>query len=195
MKKILALILTIFTALALSGCFGGTDAENVGLVLPTENYSYFETSEFSIQYPLGWTTLTKSQISEQFKDNIEVAFTSNFKDPFFTPTITVEKVALDTALSVTAFADAMIKQNQGMLINFTEIERQSVSTLVTGQTVLATLIRFSGKEKLQDDTLEYLQIYLNNGTTGFIATAAYDPNDENNQADKVVDALRTLKLK
>jgi hypothetical protein len=96
MKK-LQIIIGLILLVSLTGCFSsntGNDAEEVGLVLPAENYQFYDTSEFRIQYPINWKVLLKAQITEKYATTAEVAFISNFKDMFFTPVIVVEKIAL-----------------------------------------------------------------------------------------------------
>lgn len=185
------MLMVIFIA----GCSGGqNDKEQVGLVLPEANYKFFKNSDLQIQYPVNWKVLNKQQISSKYKENFEVGFTSNFKDPFFTPTITVEKIKIDEDLNSESFSELVINQNKEKLVNYLELEKSTVSTLVANEPVITTLIRFSGKEKIQDDLIEYVQTYLVKNELGYIVTAAFDPTDENNEFEKMVNSLRTFKL-
>jgi hypothetical protein len=191
-KFVLAVMFT--SVLILTGCSGSSESDQVGLVLPEENYKFYKSTDLQMQYPMNWKVMTKAEIGTKFKESFEVAFVSNFKDPFFTPTVTVEKVLLESELTSEAFADSVINQNKESLVNYAEIERQTVSTLVGNEPTLTTLVRFSGKEKIQDDLVEYVQIFLTKGEIGFVGTAAFDPTDENSEFDKMVDTLRTIKL-
>ena len=179
----------------LAGCFGGaTETDTVGLILPEENYKFYKNTDLQVQYPMNWKVMTKTEINSEYKENFEVAFVSNFKDPFFTPTITFEKTLLKSAITSEQFAESIINQNKVSLVNYAEVERQTVSTLVSGEPVLTTLIKFTGKEKIQDDLIEYIQIFLTKGEVGFIGTAAFDPTDENSEFEKMVNTLRSTKL-
>jgi hypothetical protein len=195
MKKFALLLLSLFLTLTLSGCFSTEEPVDLGLVLPTENYSFYKGEGFEIQYPIDWVLLEKKDINAKFKENLEVAFMSNFKDLFFTPVITVEKTKSQANSDNQVFAESVINKNAATLIDYNVIEKQTVSTSVNGAPALATLVVFEGKEKLQDDKLEYIQIYLSKAEVGYIATGAYDPTDNKIEPEKIVDSLRTFKLK
>lgn len=197
MKKALSLIIITVLSFSLMGCSSGsTDTEDsIGLVLPESNYKIYASPELQIQYPINWNVLSKSDVNSKFKENIEVAFISNFKDLFFTPVITIEKVKVAASTSSESLADSIVARNSNSLIDYALLERQNVSTLVGGQTVLTSIVKFKGKEKLSDDTLEYLQMFLVAGETGYIATGAYDPTDNKAEVEKMIDSLRTFRLK
>jgi len=183
---------------ALAGCGGGTtvtDQSQVSLVLPGENFESFETEFFFMQYPRDWEIKDNSQVVSQFKDTVQAVFVSNFKDPFFTPVISVEAIKNVDGLGNPEFAEAFIKQNENSLISYREIERKSVPLNVGDLGVNSYLIRFQGKEKLSDDILEYLQVYLVKNEWGYVVTAAFDPNSEGFEVDKMVQALQTVRLK
>lgn len=197
MKKFLRFLLLLGLLLCLMACSSSVDVaeDQTGLVLPAETYSFYDTSDFSIQYPVNWKILPKQQISEKFQETAEVAFISNFKDLFFTPVVVIEKVSFDTQKNQEDFANESLSQYKSSMSKFDEIERQSISLVSGTNAVISRLIRFTGKSRLQDDTLEYLQTYLASGDSGYIVTAVYDPTDDNNESDKLVNVLRTFKIK
>jgi hypothetical protein len=196
MYKKIVLSGVLASTLLLSGCLGGeAETESVGLVLPEANYAFYSSPEIQIQYPINWKVSSKEEISSKYKESIEVAFTSNFKDPFFTPTLTIEKIKAPNFKSSEEFADDVIKRNANSIVQYAQIEKQTVSTSIGSAPEITTLVRFGGKQKLQDDPLEYIQLFLLEGETGYIATAAYDPTDDNNEADKLIEAIRTFRLK
>jgi hypothetical protein len=196
MYKKIVLSGVLASTLLLSGCLGGeAETESVGLVLPEANYAFYSSPEIQIQYPINWKVSSKEEISSKYKESIEVAFTSNFKDPFFTPTLSIEKVKAASFKSSEEFADDIMKRNANSLVQYSQIEKQTVSTSIGSAPEITTLVRFSGKQKLQDDPLEYIQMFLLEAETGYIATAAYDPTDDNNEADKLIEAIRTFRLK
>lgn len=196
-KRKLAVGLLIGLSMVLAGCGGSNtnDVSTVALVLPAENYKIFEGNGFTLQYPRDWETKNKSQVAEQYKDSVEAVFISNFKDQFFTPVITVELLAVQEGVGNPGFADEMIARNEAVLIDYEEQERLTIPTVIGNEVVNTYLIRFRGKEKLQDDTLEFLQTYLAHGASGFVVTAAYDPTSDLSEAEKLVNSLQTFKLK
>ena len=114
--RIAKLLLIGFSLLALSGCFGG-DGEDPGQVLlPSENFAAHNAEAFFIQYPREW--------KQKSADGLEASFISNFKDAFFTPVITVEKVSVGEGVTSKAFAEDMISKNESDLALFEEIERK-----------------------------------------------------------------------
>lgn len=182
--------------LSLSGCFGGgsTDAGAIS-TLPSENFGLFDNKTISIQYPVNWNLKTGSQIDTDMQDSIIAIMTSNFKDPFFTPVITIEQIGVSEEVSSVEFAEQTMKNNEIELINFNELERKDVTTYIGANPVNTKLTRFSGKSTLDDQVLEFLQIYLASGGVGYTVTAAYDPNDEENEATKLVQSLGTFSVK
>ena len=196
MKRRILIGLLVSLSLVLSGCGGKNNNEAFsGLILPSENYTFFETSDFIFQYPRDWDVKSRSQVDAQFSDTVRAVFTSNFKDPFFTPVLTVEGIAVTEGVGNPAFADQMIRKNEAVLIDYTEIERLTVPSLVGDSAVTTSLIRFSGKEKLQNDTLEFVQVYLAKGSVGFVVSGAYDPGSDTNEAEKIINSLQTFRLK
>jgi len=197
MKKIaLGLLITLSLGVT-SGCFGGGDDEAAyqGLVLPAGAYAFFESSDFLIQHPREWEVKSNEQVSSEFRDSIVSVFLSNFKDPFFTPVITIEKIKVTEDEANASFADDMIRQNEASLIEYEEVERITFSSAIGDESVTATLVRFTGKRRLQDNELEFLQAYFADSGVGYIVTGAYDPNDDNNESDKIVNSLQTFRLK
>ena len=93
------------------------------------------------------------------------------------------------------FAESLIASNEKRVINFTEVERMNETITVGGVTSDTILLRFTGKENLADETLEFLQVYGVKGTNGYVVTGAYDPNDQDNEATKIVQSLQTFKIK
>lgn len=181
--------------LFLAGC-SSTDSEvESGLILPEANYTFYSNDDLSIQYPRNWDVISKTELNSKFQANLEVAFRSNFKDLFFTPVITVEKIKTTADDSSLTFADNAISRNENSLIEYVLIDKQTISTLIGAQLVETSITKFRGKEKLQDDTLEYVQTYLTNDEIGFIVTAAYDSTDNKVEVEKIVNSLRTFKLK
>lgn len=188
----------IFVSLLLiSGCSTTTtnSPEEVGLVLSEENFAFYDADDFRIQYPVNWKVMRKDQLNAKYAQSAEVAFVSNFKDMFFTPVIVVEKIAIPEQKSVEDFAEESLATTKASLVSFEELERQTVSTSISNVVTTTKLLRFTAKEKLQDDTLEYLQTYLVKNANGYVVTAVYDPTNENSETTKIVDSLRTFKLK
>lgn len=193
MKFLKALLISI-SIVALSGCGGGND-EQVDSTLPAGTFGAYNADEFVVNYPVNWTIKKGNQLDDRIKDNISVAFISNFKDPFFTPVVTIEKIAVSEGTTTSSFADNIISMNESNLVNYSEIERSDIQTSVGTNVVLTKLVRFQAKEQLQDDTLEFLQTYLSDGEFGYVVTGAYDPNDEDSEASKMVQSLQSFKLK
>lgn len=195
LKRNIILLLTVFT-IFLTGCggSGGSSSESIGLTLPEANYTTFNTTDFRIQYPIDWQVLSQQDISSRFRQRLEVAFMSNFKDLFFTPVITVERVSLSEAMNSMEFADQNIAQNSSTLIDYILIDRQPVTLERRGSPILTEIVKFRGKQRIQDDVLEFIQIYAVRDSSGFIVTGAYDPASNRTDEDKIVNSLKTLKL-
>lgn len=199
MRRILVGLISVLSVFLLSGCFGfGGDDPGTGSGVDNVNYSAYSTDDFLIRYPRNWKDKKGNELNDDIRSTVEVAFVSNFKDSFFTPVITVEKIALGedgATLSSSDFADLQAKYNEESLVNYDELERSDLSLVVGGGSSLTKLIRFQAKERLQDDTIEFLQVYLASGGFGYTVTGAYDPHDEDSEAAKIVESLRSFSLK
>jgi hypothetical protein len=193
--KFRILSFALLSTLLIAGCSGGnSNTEDAGLVLSEGSYTVYSQNEFQIQYPLNWDVLAKQDIKTKFQEQLEVAFRSNFKDLFFTPVITVEKIRVETNEN-TEFSESVIERNENNLIEYVLVDKQPVSTLVGSTPVFTLVSKFRGKEKLQDDMLEYIQIYLVKDSIGYIVTAAYDFTDNSVDTDVLFNSLRTFRLK
>lgn len=196
MKRKLIAGLLIGLSLILSGCGGQNNDESFqGLILPSENYTFYETDSFIFQYPRDWEVKNADQVDTLFSDTIKAVFTSNLRDQFFTPTITVERIPVEEVAGSSTFADQMIRRNEAVLIDYEETERLTVPTRVGDTAVTTTLVRFEAKEKLQDNITEFIQLYLYKGEMGYIITGAYDPTSDLSESDKIVNSLQTFRLK
>lgn len=194
MKKVLVSGL-IGSTLVLSGCFGGGSSETSTESLSTENFATFDNKVVAMQYPVNWKLKTGDQIDSDMRDSLIAVMTSNFKDPFFTPVITIEQVAVSEGVGSVDFAESTIKSNSLRLIGYEELERKDITTYKGGVAVNTKLVRFRGKEKLDDQVLEFLQVFLTQDGIGYTVTGAYDPNDEDSEASKIVQSLNTFSLK
>ena len=195
LKKILITGI-IGSTLVLGGCFGGGNSDSdAGGVLPSENFATFDNKEVSIQYPANWKLKSGNQINTDLQDSVVAIMTSNFRDPFFTPVITVERVAVGESVGSVNFAEATIEANEEELVSYEELERKDITTLIGAGAVNTKLVRFRGKQGLDGQVLEFLQIFLVKDGIGYTVTAAYDPNDEENEAAKLVQSLETFSLK
>ena len=190
MKQILTTIFVGIFLASLIGC-GGNSAPDLTQSLPVANFVMFNGADFSIQHPKDWKIKKDEQLDSELRKTIQVALISNFKDPFFTPVITVEKIGVAEGTTSLKFAEGMVSKNESGLVGYEEVERKDI-VLSGAQTLF---VRFRGKEKLQDNVLEFLQVYLVKGTSGFIVTGAYDPFDDDSEVVKIAQSLESFLLK
>ncbi len=195
MKKI---VLCMMFALVVSGCSKvlpkSTEQTVQEVILPSEQYSFFEHAEFRIQYPVSFEILKQNQLKNKFSNQAMVAFLSNQKSDFFTSNIVVEKVDLTNNIASEVFAESIIENNKKQLQTYRELDRKLITSIVNSQAVTTTMIRFEGRLQLTNDLVEYVQVYLTNSNSGYIATASYDPLDSNLEAEKLIDSLKTFIL-
>jgi len=192
LNKFIVSLVVGSSLLGITGCFSGDDAP-IDESLSSENFSTYSDDAFIIQYPKNWK-IKDTELDSDVKDTIEVAFISNFKDPFFTPVITVEKIAVAEGKTTAKFGDENISLNEN-LVSFEELERVDLPLVVGESAVLSKLIRFQAKQALGDDTLEFIQTYLVKGGLGYVITGAYDANDDDAEASKMIQTLKSFRLK
>lgn len=195
MKKF---ILSLFL-FALCGCGFSPKADLTTtqispVILPTEQFSFFEHTEFRIQYPVSFEILKQNQLESKFSNKALVAFLSNQKSEFFTSNIIIEEVDLAGLIASETFAESIIENNKKQLNTYQELDRKITSAFVNKAPVTTILIRFNGRLDLSSDLVEYVQVYLTKENKGYIATAAYDPQDPFLEADKLIDSLKTFQL-
>jgi len=195
MKKLLFVPLMLI----LIGCSKVIPESNTNniteFILPSDQFAFFEHTDFRIQYPVSFETLKQNQLETKFSNDAQVAFVSNLKSAFFTSNIVVEKIKVAPNLTSTLFAESIIENNKKQLNTYTELDRKTVTSFVNGSPVTTILIRFTARLELSSDLVEYVQTYLTDGTNGYVATAAYDPVDPNLEAEKLIDSLKTFILK
>jgi hypothetical protein len=195
MKRIFISLL-VGSTLILGGCFGGGSSDTGGVeVLSPENFATFDNKTVSVQYPVNWKLVSGSQVPTDKQGAIIAYMTSNFKDPFFTPTITISQSAVSEGTGVIAFAESNIATNQTELVSYEELERKDLTTYIGANVVNTKLVRFRGKDGLDGQLIEFIQTYLVDDGVGYTATAAYSPDDEDSEAVKIVQSLNTFRLK
>lgn len=187
MKRIFLIILLLLPI----GCFGG-GGQTTGIpTLSSETYDLYETSAYLIQYPKGWKLRT------DFPANIDaytqVAFISNIKEVFFTPTVTVAVENISDGVLTKDFAQKIIDQNGKSLLNYNLIDKNEVVIDEAGN--ITYLIEFQGKNNPEDNLIDYLQTYFVADGKGFVVTGARDPNGDPILAERLLDTVRSFRLR
>lgn len=183
-KKISLLSLLIFSAVVMTAC-GETETTTTGTL--------YETDAFSIQAPRNWEIITDFQ-SNQPKETV-VAFRNNVKTKDFIANITITKNTLSSVFSSTDYTKIVIEELKTELVNFEEISSENIKLLVGSQEIDATFNHFSGKQKTDSDTLQFMQIYAVKENSGYIVTASATTNEEESVLDALTQALKSFSVK
>lgn len=190
MRKLLTGFLLVLS-LTLTGCFGG-EATSVEEApdLSTDTFEVFETERYRIFFPRGWKQRT--DFTSDVAQSTQVAFISNIKEVFFTPTVTVAAQSVSGTVAAEDFAKSVIEQNEKGLLNYQEVERRSVQISEEAQTIL---VQFRGKRQPEGNIVEYFQTYYTKGGLGFVITGAHDPNGDAVLADRLIETVASFRLK
>lgn len=201
MKKLIAFLL-IFTALIVSGCFGGDDkteetAENdkeppnVPIV---ESKNRYDTADFSIGIPENWEVM--KSFPQDYPEGLQVAIRNNVKaGQEFIANITVTRHDLNIPMTSLEYAHQQIFDHQNTLLNFQELAKEVISLSINDQTEEALLSVFEGKQKPEESTIKFYQTYGVKDQVAFIATCAIERAEEKEVVAKCEHSVRSLVVK
>lgn len=168
--------------------------------LSVDDYSLYDGTDFRMQYPNGWASVSGDEVYTKYKSSAELVLVSDKKDAFFTPNVIVEKMKLDDAQKAKSLADIysdLEKANDKSLLLSEETSRAEFTTIVNGSAANGLLVEFKAKRRLETDVLTYVVAVLKDDVAGeiVVATAAFDELDNNNQSTEIVESLKTLAIK
>lgn len=186
MKKILSVI---FGSILLTACgatsIGGTDDN------PT--FYTYETSSYQIDIPDTWEIIT--DFDSSYTDGIEIAFKNNLKDQKFIANVSIIHERDDKSLTNADISQEKLKNNSGTLINY-NLDSQTEIDLKIGSNETATFLnRFSGKNKSDGYTFNFIQTYLTKGNDIWIVTATNLTDEDEFVVERMEKMLTTFALK
>lgn len=181
-KTLLATI--VIASLFLTGC-GETIEPTTGTL--------YETDTFTIHAPRNWEIVTDFQ-SNQPKETV-VAFRNNVKTKDFIANITITKNTLTSVVSSTDYEKIVTEELQGELVNFKETKSEKMKIMIGSQEADTIFVTFTGKQKVESDTLQFMQIYAVKENVGYIVTASAGMNEEESVVDALTQALKSFSVK
>jgi hypothetical protein len=193
MKKLIALVLILTSALSLTGCFEDDSAAVIQDPSQSPNYTKFETTDFSILYPNDWEVLQKDSFTSNVPASTIVIFRNNIKSDLFTANLNISQTTLTQKESLTSedFTTQTLNTEKFNLVNFQEIKREDFTI---GQEK-TSIVTFQGRKSVTDTLLNFEQICIARNGFGMIITAAYLPNEDQSVVLKLDEMIRSFTLK
>lgn len=194
MKKLLTLLLI---PILLTGCFSSNSEEDTAADSTGESdkayfYEYI-TAEFTINAPDSWEKITS--FTEEYPDEIRVAFRNNLKDSSFTTNVTVIREDNTSSLGNADWAQNKLNSHVETILNYQLISQEELALSVAGATSASLLNTFTGKNKTSGPTLNFMQTYLTKGDRAWTVTASYSPDEDPFVIEKLDTMLRSFTLK
>jgi len=193
--QVLRTFITILCVLFVAGCQSEPVKQEVLInTLPDQLYSYYKNTNLQLQHPKGFVAKTKSQIANQYSNDVELLFESSKTGPNMKSVILVETFSVPPNSDVNTVTMAFFEDNKSKLINFVELPGEIFNTVVRGAYFQAEIKHFKGRRNLSGNDLEFYQTYLLRDNKLYIATAAFDPQDPFSEADSLRESLKTLTI-
>ena len=173
MKEFLSGFLIILSAFTFTACGGGDDSSPSLDTTVGADQKLYENSELAIAYPQDWEILERDDFTSNVPAFTVVAIRSNIKNEKFTPNISVNKKDFTQDTKSIDFAKGTIEQAKNTLQNFKEIESKAVKVKFGKNELDGYLATFQGKNDAASPVVGFSQLYVVNGKTGYMITAAY----------------------
>jgi hypothetical protein len=186
---LIPLVLLTFT-----GCFGGDDEET-----PTngelQNFTTFQTANFSISKPQDWKVIEAKDFSQDVPSETQIIFRDNILNDRFTPNSNVTKRMLNYPMSSFEFGKTQIDETKSTLLNFKEVSRdEEFNIVIGGQLQKTMLILFEGKQTESQPTLRIMQTFAVNGTDAYTTTAAYLKDADDITVENAKSIVKSFKV-
>ncbi|NCS68183.1 hypothetical protein COW94_03655 [Candidatus Peregrinibacteria bacterium CG22_combo_CG10-13_8_21_14_all_44_10] len=190
MKKLIVLLLASCYLLIISGC-GSTDTSDSTADNPL--YYTYSASSFALEVPNDWETI--SQFTSDYPQNTLVAFRNNLKDLSFIANVNIVANAVNKGMNNGDYALEMLQTHSENLIDYRLIEKQEIEILINEQSTPTYLNYFEGRNSVDSDILEFVQVYGVNNQIGYIVTATFLPEEDNFIVENAVHVVKSLELK
>lgn len=177
--KILVLFLTI--PLTLTGCFGGE--EDAGNIEVGAGKKLYEDPNFSIVIPDDWETITRADFTSNVPGSTVVAFRNNIRHEDFTANLSVSHNILEKEISLADFANSVMSRQKNSLLSFNQVSNEE------------DIYTFEGKQNASDPIVRFRQRFAVSGKSGFIVTAAYISDEDENVVNELQEMLDSFSLK
>lgn len=191
-KKWLFFFSILIIPLLLSACGSSEDETSKE---PAGNLKTFENEEISIQYPADWEIILPKDFTVEVPVGTIVAFRNPVKNDEFTANISIVKHVLPAERASIDYAKGLIQKHAKELSNFKELGRQEVK-IATELGEFDTLVtHFSGKERDDADTKEFLQASIVELKTAYIVTGAFLENEDEGVKKIIEQSINTFHAK
>lgn len=185
MKK---LLLFICASLLLTSCGAVSTSTDDNPLFYT-----YETSDYQIDIPDTWEIIT--DFDSSYTNGIEIAFRNNLKDQKFIANVNIIHERSKKSVTNADVSQEKLKDNSGTLINY-NLDSQSEINLQVGSTDTSTFFnKFSGKNKSDGYTFNFMQTYLTKGGEVWIVTATNLTDEDDFVIERMDKMLKTFALK
>lgn len=185
MKKIIS---TIFAFILLASC---SSASLSGDDNPT--FYTYETSNYQIDIPDTWEVIT--DFDSSYTDGIEIAFKNNIKDQKFIANVSIIHERDDESFTNADISQEKLKDNSASLINYNLDSQSEINLNIGGSEATTFLNIFSGKNKSDGYTFNFMQTYLTKGNDIWVVTATNLTDEDEFVVERMEKMLTTFALK
>jgi hypothetical protein len=195
-RKIAAIVLTSLALLSLSGCFnfGGGNAPATKKTADTNSKTY-DTAEFTITVPKDWEVIEKTQFTSDVPAETMVVFRNNVRNETFTANVNIVRNNLRTPLSTLDYAKEVINRQSAGLPNYKESKRDPIKISISGKDEDSFFTTFEARKATGEQLVRYVQTYGIKGSAAYIVTGSFSPQENENTAKIIEDAVKSFSIK
>ncbi|MEK7673047.1 MAG: hypothetical protein AAB373_04130 [Patescibacteria group bacterium] len=196
MKKTLFCLITALS-LTITGCWGGDDEVSPGSTeQETPGKVTYTNDDFSMQIPTDWEVIASDSFTSTVPAQTVVGFRNNIKNDVFTANVNIAKadISEQAGLDSQNYAKSVVAKAKKSLVNYQQISLEDYKISVNDTAVETFIAEFEGKKRASDPVVHFKQIYVVNGSTGYIITGAYLPTDNEDVAVNIEAMLKSFAL-
>jgi hypothetical protein len=190
MKKIFSLLIIPFI---FSGCFGGDgDGDISGSDLGKITYNH---SKFTIDVPQDWEIIEESDFTSNVPSETVVGFRSNIQNEIFTANVNISMINLGEGISSSDFATSSKSKASSSLLSFEEVSTEKIEIPYGENIIEGVVLEFSGKKNASDPIIQFKQLFVVHGSTGYIVGASHMPEEDDTVVKYMDEMLNSFVLK
>lgn len=192
MSKKFLLSTLLVTTMLFTAC-GSDDADTD--VESTQGKNVYSAPEFQLLVPESWEIIEKGDFTSSVPSGTVVAFRNNVKNEIFTANISITQNDLEKGMSSVDLATSSLSKAKVSLVDYVKGEMKEFEVNKGEEKINGELVHFQGRKSASEPVVQFDQLYVVDGNTAFVLTAAYLATEDESVVKTAGEMLNSFALK
>lgn len=190
-KKFLLSTLLVTTMFFAACGSGGSDTDTD----PVQGKNVYSATEFQLLVPESWEIIEKGDFTSSVPSGTMVAFRNNVKNEIFTANVSITQNDLEKGMTSADLATSSLSKAKVSLVGYVKGELQEFEVNKGDEKVKGELVHFQGRKSASEPVVQFDQLYVVDGNTAFVLTAAYLATEDESVVKTAGEMLNSFALK